>query len=150
MVASCATMVCRAVRSAEAVDGAATAHAARSLKKSGVSPTHGFEEKDFRSLDCGLFLKGLRIFNGRFIGGFVGSFLGDALRCRCRDIAKRSVALVGRAFALTFELALILVVLRHKNWFGSSPCFVHGLIPVIDFLGFKNVAEIHLRQKVIN
>ena len=72
---------------------------------------------------CGLFLKGLRIFNGRFIIGFVGSFMVDALRCRCRDLAKRSVALVGRAFALMFKVALLLVVLRHKKWFGSSLCF---------------------------
>ena len=77
-------------------------------------------------------------------------FLGDALRCRCRDLAKRSVYLVGCAFALTFELALLLVVLRQKKWFGSSPFFSHGLSPVVNKLGFKNVSEIHLRHKVIN
>ena len=101
-------------------------------------------------MDCGLFLKGLRIFNGRFISGFVGSLLGDALRCRCRDLAKRNIALVGRAFALMFDLALLLVILSHKKWFGSSPCFVQGFFPVVEKLGFKNVAEIHLRDKVVN
>ena len=99
-------------------------------------------------MGCGLFLKGLRIFNGRFICGFVGSVMGDALRCRCRDFAKRSVALVGRAFSLTFKLALLLVVLRHKEWFVSSPCFVQGFLPVVEKLGFNNIAEIHLRDKV--
>ena len=76
--------------------------------------------------------------------------MGDALRCRCLDLAKRSVALVGCAFALTFELALLLVVLRHKKWFGISPYFFHGLLPAVEKIGLKNVAEIHLRHKVIN
>ena len=88
-------------------------------------------------MDCGLFLQGLCIFNGRFIGGFVRSV---ARRCWCRDFAKRSVALVGRAFALTVELALLLVILRHEKGFGGSPCFVLGFIQVVEKLGFKNVA----------
>ena len=49
-----------------------------------------------------------------------------------------------------FKVALLLVVLRHKKWFGSSPCFVQGFLPVVKKLGFKNVTEIHLRDKVVN
>ena len=101
-------------------------------------------------MDCGMFLKGLRIFNGRFISGFVGSVMGNALRCRCRDFAKISVPLIGRVFALTVKLALLLVILRHKKWFGGSSCLVQGFLPVVETLGFKNVAEIPLRDKVVN
>ena len=91
-------------------------------------------------MDCGLLLKGLGILYGRFISGFVGSVIGDALRCQCRDFAKLCVALVGRAFALTVELALLLFILRHKKGFGGSPCFFLGFLPVVEKLGLKNFA----------